>query len=329
MRNNARVVTVALGVVNLKRPSGDYLSLEEYHYVPRIVKNIISVSCLDKMGYTLIIKDKFCSIYLGSKLVATSPLVNGLYLIDVSSYNLQMDVSLKKSKNGVNKSYSWHCRLGHVGDERLEKLHKDAYLGAFDYESFVTCESCIMDKLPKSPFAGIGERAKGIFELIHYDICDPKPVQARSGSVYFITSTDDFSRFGWVHIMSYTSKAFEKFREFKNEVEKQSGKSVKTLRSKQRGQYLSTKFKQFLKNNCILAQLTHRYTPQMNGVLERRNRTLLDMVRSMMSFSKLPISLWEYALETAARVLNVLPRKSVASTPYEIWKGKKPDFSYF
>ena len=67
----------------------------------------------------------------------------------------------------------------------------------------------------------------------------------------------------------------------------------------------------------------------MNGVLERRNRTLLDMVRSMMSFSKLPISLWGYALETPARVLNLLPRKSVASTPYEIWKGKKPDFSYF
>ena len=49
----------------------------------------------------------------------------------------------------------------------------------------------------------------------------------------------------------------------------------------------------------------------------------------MMSFSKLPISLWGYALEIAARVLNVLPSKSVASTPYEIWKGKKPDFSYF
>ena len=67
----------------------------------------------------------------------------------------------------------------------------------------------------------------------------------------------------------------------------------------------------------------------MNGISERRNRTLLDMVRSMMSFSKLLISLWGYALETTAHVLNVLPRKSVASTPYEIWKGKKLNFSYF
>ena len=66
----------------------------------------------------------------------------------------------------------------------------------------------------------------------------------------------------------------------------------------------------------------------MNGVSERRNCTLLDMVRSM-SFSKLPIFLWGYALETATCVLNVLPRTYVASTPFEIWKGKKPDFSYF
>ena len=194
--NNARVAAVALGVVNLKLPSGDYLSLKECHYIPSIVKNIISVSCLDKMGYTLIIKDKCCSIYLRSKLFVTTPLVNTLYLIDFSSYNLQMDVALKKSKQGVNEAYLWHCRLGHVGDGRLQKLHKDAYLGAFDYESFATCESCIMGELPKSPFLGIRERAKGILELIHFDVCDPMPVQARSGSFYFITFIDNFSRFG-------------------------------------------------------------------------------------------------------------------------------------
>ena len=67
----------------------------------------------------------------------------------------------------------------------------------------------------------------------------------------------------------------------------------------------------------------------MNVVSEKRNRTFLDMVQSMMSFSKLLISFWGYALETAACVLNVLPIKSIASTPYEIWKGKKMDFSYF
>ena len=220
MGNDARVAAMTLGVVNLKLPSKDYIYLEECHYVPSIVKNIISVSCLEKMGYTLIIKDKCCFIYLGSKLVIAAPLVNGLYLIDVSSYNLQMDVALKKSKQGVNEAYLWHCRLGHVGDGRLQKLHKDAYFGAFDYESFETCKSRIMGKLPKSPFSGIGERAEGILELIHSDVCGPMPVQARSGNFYFITFTDDLSRFGWLYLMRYKSEAFDKFIEFKNEVEK-------------------------------------------------------------------------------------------------------------
>ena len=67
MENGARADVVALRVVNLKLPFGDYLSVEECHCVPNTVNNIISVSCLDKMGYTLIIKDKYCSINLGSK----------------------------------------------------------------------------------------------------------------------------------------------------------------------------------------------------------------------------------------------------------------------
>ena len=101
-----------------------------------------------------------------------APLINGLYLIDVFSYNLQIDVAHKKSKHDANEAYLWHCRLGHVGDGRLQKLHKDAYLRAFDYESFVTCKSYIIDKLSKSPFLGIRERAKGILELIYSDVCD-------------------------------------------------------------------------------------------------------------------------------------------------------------
>ena len=128
-------------------------------------------------------------------------MVNGLYLIDVSSYNLQVDVSLKKSKQSANESYLWHCRLGHVGDGRLQKLPRDAYLGAFDYESFVTNESCIMGKLPKSPFLGYGEHAKGILVLIHSNICGPMLVQARGGNHYFITFINLFPRFRWVYLM--------------------------------------------------------------------------------------------------------------------------------
>ena len=66
----------------------------------------------------------------------------------------------------------------------------------------------------------------------------------------------------------------------------------------------------------------------MNGVSERRNRTLLDMVRSMMSFASLPLFLWGHALLTAIYILNRVPSKSVEKTPYELWYGKKPCLNY-
>ncbi|GJS20388.1 retrotransposon protein, putative, ty1-copia subclass [Tanacetum coccineum] len=75
-------------------------------------------------------------------------------------------------------------------------------------------------------------------------------------------------------------------------------------------------------------ELTHPYTPPHNGVYERRNRTLLDMVRSMMNLTTLPLSFWDYALESATRILNMVPTKKVDKTPYELWYGKVPNLSY-
>ena len=70
------------------------------------------------------------------------------------------------------------------------------------------------------------------------------------------------------------------------------------------------------------------HTPQLNGMSERRNQTLLDMIQSMMSHTTLPISFWGYALETAIHILNRVPSKSVDTAPYEIWRGKKPSLKF-
>jgi hypothetical protein len=91
---------------------------------------------------------------------------------------------------------------------------------------------------------------------------------------------------------------------------------------------LSYEFGNHLRQGGIVSQLTPPETPQRNGVSERRNRTLLDMVRSMMSLTNLPLSFWGYALETAAFTLNRAPSKSVETTPYELWFGKKPKLSF-
>ncbi|GJT10974.1 retrotransposon protein, putative, ty1-copia subclass, partial [Tanacetum coccineum] len=101
-----------------------------------------------------------------------------------------------------------------------------------------------------------------------------------------------------------------------------------SLRSDRGGEYMSQEFLDHLKEHGIIAHRTPPYTPQNNGVSERRNRTLLDMVRSMMSQTTLPKSFWDYALETAARILNMVPSKKVDKTPYEIWHGQAPKLSY-
>ncbi|KAL0440241.1 UNVERIFIED_CONTAM: hypothetical protein Slati_2507100 [Sesamum latifolium] len=112
-------------------------------------------------------------------------------------------------------------------------------------------------------------------------------------------------------LMRYKSEAFGRFKEYRLEVENQTNRKIKALRSDRGGEYLSGEFIDYLKENRILSQWTPPRTPQLNGVAERRNRTLLDIVRSMMSFTELPPSFWGYALETAAKLLNIVPSKSV------------------
>ncbi|KAK8560307.1 hypothetical protein V6N12_013106 [Hibiscus sabdariffa] len=182
--------------------------------------------------------------------------------------------------------------------------------------------------MTKAPFSGKGERASDLLGLIHSDVCGPMNTQARGGFQYFITFTNDFSRYGYIYLMRHKSEALEKFKEFKNEVQNQHGKSIKPLRSDRGGEYLSQDFDQLLKECGIVSQLTPPSTPQWNGVFERRNQTLLDMVRSMMSHSDLLISFWGHALETTTFTLNRVPSKSVQKTPYEIWTGKRPSMSF-
>ena len=103
-------------------------------------------------------------------------------------------------------------------------------------------------------------------------------VEARDGYRYFLTFTDDFSRYGYIYLMKHKSETFEKFKEFQSEVENHRNKKIKFPRSHRGGEYLSYAFGLHLKQCGIVSQLTPPGTPQRNGVSERRNCTLLDMV---------------------------------------------------
>ena len=155
--NGAKVAALAVGTYVLTLPSGLIIQLENCYYVPAISRNIISVSCLDKFGFSFIIKNNCCSIYLNDIFYASAQMNNGLYVLDLEMpiYN----INTKRIKpNELNPSYLWHCRLGHINEKRISKLHKDGLLDSFDYESYETCRSCLIGKTIKSPFTGKGER---------------------------------------------------------------------------------------------------------------------------------------------------------------------------
>ena len=175
---------------------------------------------------------------------------------------------------------------------------------------------------------GQGERVTELLALIYIKVCGPFDVQVRGGYSYFIIFIDDLSWYGFIFLMKHKSEVFERFREFRQEVDKQTGKSIKVLRSDRGEKYLSAKFLKYFKENGMVSQWTPPSTPQLNEISEKRNRILLDMIRSMMSFTDLFIYLCGYALLTTMHILNRVPFKSVSTTPYEIWHGKKSNMSY-
>ncbi|MCQ7056702.1 transposase family protein, partial [Clostridioides difficile] len=100
--------------------------------------------------------------------------------------------------------------------------------------------------MTKRPFKAKGYRAKEVLELIHSDLCGPMSIQARGGFEYFVTFIDDYSRYGYIYLLRRKSECFEKFKEYRADVEKQHGKSIKSLRSDRGGEYLAGEFRSYL-----------------------------------------------------------------------------------
>ncbi|KAJ9544230.1 hypothetical protein OSB04_023937 [Centaurea solstitialis] len=149
----------------------------------------------------------------------TSTPSNGLYIINLQESNNEIYHISKRSKDIEDQTYLWHCRLGHINKKRIELLKKGGLLGTFDFKPFSNCESCLSDKMTKQPFNKDNERANDLIEIIHTDVCGTFSHEVRKGYRYLITFTDDFSRYGYVYLMRHKSEAFEKFKEFHNEVD--------------------------------------------------------------------------------------------------------------
>ncbi|CAL2253623.1 unnamed protein product [Prunus armeniaca] len=168
-------------------------------------------------------------------------------------------------------------------------------------------------------------RANEPLGLIHSDICGPMQTPSLGGNRYFITFIDDYSRMCWVYFLRNKSDAFHVFKKFKVMVELQCGYHVKRLRTDRGGEFNSHEFVQFCEELGIERQLTISYSPQQNGVAERKNRTVMEMAKCMIQEKELSYNLWCEAVNTTVYLLNRSPTKALeTSTPFERVSGRKP-----
>ena len=337
--NNEKANDVFVGDVILILDSGFRLMLKDTFYVPSFRRNLVFVSCLDKYDYSFEIKSNVISLFLDSNKVECCYMSNGLYRLCLSPNDIYVAYTTEKvvSKRPLPKEQSyalWHKRLGHISKDREERLIKTNILPALknDLETCVDCCRGKMTKIRKKTAV----RSSDLLEVIHIDISGPYTTTL-CRNFYFITFIDDYSRYGYLYLIKEKAESLDKFKIFRTEVEKQLGKVMKVVRSDRGGEYYGKHgdagqrkgpFAKYLEDSGIVAQFTMLRSPEQNGVAERRNRTLMEMVRSMISRTNLPGFLWGEALKTALYILNRVPTKAVPLTPFELWTGRKPSLNH-
>lgn len=309
----------------------NHITIENALHVPNLKNNLMSVSKITDKNFKVVF-DKKCAKVIDTRGAVSSiaDRVNDLYYIRESENNNFNAKTVNKSEK-ITKIQLWHNRLGHLNERDLKRMQNRNSFGInFKNEHLPTCEICVKGKMSQTPFPLNTKRNVEVNEIIHSDICGPMRCDSEGGNKYFITFIDDKTRWVEVKFLKKKSEAFDAFKEFKNRIEKQTGKKIKFLQTDNGCEYLSNCFTEYLKTHGIQRRLTVPHTPQQNGVAERQNRTLLDMARCMLLQANLPERFWAEAINTAAYIRNRCPCSALnGEIPYTILKGKKPTLLYF
>ncbi|KAK8931081.1 hypothetical protein KSP39_PZI016518 [Platanthera zijinensis] len=223
----------------------------------------------------------------------------------------------------------WHRRLAHISQKGLNCLQKKKLLSDLSADHMERCEQCMAGKQNRVSFRHHqSTRRSEPLELVHTDICGPMKVPTRGGAQYFVTFIDDWSRKVWVYPLKTKEQVLETFRRFHVEMECQSGKKLLCIHSDNGGEYVGP-FDEYCKDHGIRHEKTPSKTPQLNGVAERMNRTLMERVRCMLSESKLPEIFWSEALLTTTHVINLSPSYPLDEDVLDrVWYGKDPSYSH-
>ncbi|PKU64015.1 Retrovirus-related Pol polyprotein from transposon TNT 1-94 [Dendrobium catenatum] len=191
------------------------------------------------------------------------------------------------------------------------------------------CSACVRAKSHRLPFSKSVSKTTSASELVHCDVWGPSPILSLQGYKYYLIFVDDYTHFTWVYPLRAKSDAFSTFIKFKSTTEKQLNQSIKNFRTDGGGEFINQNFLNFLSRCGIVHQVTCPYTPQQNGVAERKHRHLLETVCALLFHANLPTHFWTEALLTAAHTINRLPSKnSNNKSPFELLFHSQPDFSH-
>ncbi|KAK4381251.1 Retrovirus-related Pol polyprotein from transposon TNT 1-94 [Sesamum angolense] len=246
------VAAEAVGIINLVVSDRVRLELKDCYFVPSMIKNIISIPFLDNAGFEFLINKHCFYLMKDGSSHLLGKLNNSFYILQRSDWI--MTAQNKRKLENLENAQIWHARLGHISQDRMKRLVDSKSLKIDNLDNLPACESCLKGKMTRKPFVGQSKLANALLDLIYTDVYGLLNTQARGGFSYFITFIDDHSQYGYVYLMRYKSKDFVRFKEFRLEVENQTGRKIKTLWSDRGGEYLSGEFIDYLKENDIVSQ---------------------------------------------------------------------------
>ena len=277
-------------------------------FVEGLHHNLISISQLcdnhmivefHRIGCTILDEEIRELLFVGHR-------IKNIYIVDLDEVrNSRMCLVAQYEENDAEL---WHRRLGHLSLRNirtLESLGRVRGLPSQLGNAPDTCETCIKSKQVKSSFDKKKEiSTKKPLELLHMDLFGPNQVASLGGKYFCLVIVDDYSRYTWVFFLSQKNDTFDTFQTFTKKIQNESELKIKIIRSDHGREFENHDFTNFCNELGITHEFSAPQTPQQNGVTERKNRTLLDMSRTMLAGHNLPGYFWAEAVSTACYVAN-------------------------
>jgi transposase InsO family protein len=312
------------GTVLFPCKNGEHRMLTNTYYLPQLAANIISVGQLDENGFKVEVEDGVMRVWdEQQRLLARITRSPGrLYVLEA---NLARHVCMTASAG--EDAWRWHARYGHINFAALCKMGREELVRGLPLLSQVdqVCDACLAGKHRRAPFPRQAlNRSTEPLALMHGDLCGPITPATPSGNRYFLL-VDDYNRYMWLSLLSTKDAAPAAIKRVQAAAERKSGRKLRALRTDRGGEFTAGHFTEYCAELGLRRELTAPYSPQQNGVVERRNQSVVGTARSLLKAKGLPSMFWGEAVNTAVYLLNRSSSKSIGGkTPYELWNGVPP-----